>query len=444
MRPYVSLPFNAAHLAYTLGISTKANMIDQKRNLIDILPGFKTVVKVIPQLINTTASFDGMAVSTRNCKLSTENEEFNLLNSYTKVGCEFECAVKRAVSVCKCMPWFYTNPFESKPICNGFSGYCFEHIISDESNYKKCGDLCKEDCRGIPMTVVTTYVPINAVDLCKEGSFFKKHLIHSFRQHFAFKNYETLVTGDGQIPDLQASMANGSLCYQFVEKFIAMVNVESPTSSVAKSAREPRVTFMDQLGTIGGTLGLFTGMSLLSMIEIVFFLHAFLKSFSKIEIKDLKTAVQVAKFGIGKKGGRRSDDEVGNQESDEFMSDCSINELKEMIKGHKKQQDEKFKQLEKKHDEEKKQYDEEINDLKQLLLLLLPSDKKLMVQDHFDKRAKSSLSSKSTRTDEYSALTENRIIQDDMPKNNVSFLLNCNFLFLKQCLDLKASLMKVE
>ena len=78
MKPYISLPFNAAHLAYTLGISTKFNLIDQKRNIIDILPGFKTVVKVIPQLVNTTASFDEMALSTRNCKLSTENEEFNL------------------------------------------------------------------------------------------------------------------------------------------------------------------------------------------------------------------------------------------------------------------------------------------------------------------------------------------------------------------------------
>ena len=414
MRPYVSLPFNAAHLAYTLGISTKVNLIDQKRNLIDILPGFKTVVKVIPQLINTTTSFDDMALSTRNCKLSNENEEFNLLNSYTKVGCEFECAVKRAVSVCKCMPWFYTNTFESTPICNGFSGYCFEHFISDESNYKKCGDLCKEDCLGIPMTVVTTYVPINAVDMCKEGSFFKKQLIHSFRQHFAFRNYETLVTGDGQIPDLQASMANGSLCYQFVEKFIAMVSVESPTSTVAKSAREPRVTFMDQLGTIGGTLGLFTGMSLLSMIEIVFFLYAFLKSFSKIETKDLKAAVQVTIFGIGKKEDRRSDDEIGSQETDEFMSDCSSDGLKAKVKQH----------------------EEEINDLKQLLLLLLPSDKKQMVQEHFDKR-ESSTPTKNSTNDDFSSHIENRTIQDDIHKDDVSYLLNYS-------LDLKASLMKVE
>jgi hypothetical protein len=282
------------------------------------------------------------------------------------------------------------------------------------------------------MTVITTYVPINAVDLCKEGSFFQKHLTHSFRQHFAFENYQTLVTGDGQIPDLQASMANGSLCYQFVEKFIAMVSVENPTSSVAKSAREPRVTFMDQLGTIGGTLGLFTGMSLLSMIEIVFFLYAFLKTLLKIETMDLKTAVQSTILAIGKKEGRRYDDEIGNQETDEFMSDCSSNELQAKVK----QLEEKFKNLEKKHDEEIKQHDNEINDLKQLLLLFLPSDKKQMVQEHFDKR-ESSTPAKNSTNDDFSSHIENRTIQDNIDKDDVSYLLNYS-------LDLKASLMKVE
>ena len=266
------------------------------------------------------------------------------------------------------------------------------------------------------MTVVTTYVPINAVDLCKEGSFFKKHLIRSFRQHFAFRNYETLVTGDGQIPNLQASMTNGSLCYQFVEKFIAMVSVESPTSTVAKSAREPRVTFMDQLGTIGGTLGLFTGMSLLSMIEILFFLYAFLKSCFKFETKDLKAAVQVTILGIGKKEGRRSDDKIGNQESGEFMSDCSSDELKAKVKQNEetiKQNEEKIKQLEKKHDKE-------INDLKQLLLLLLPSDKKQMVQEHFDEKEKYAMSVHSSKKDNVSFHEDKKIIQETLIEDKVN------------------------
>ena len=435
MRQHVSLPFNSAHLAYTLGISTKTDLIDQKRNIVNILPGFLTVIKVIPQLISTTNSFDKMAISTRNCKLSDEIEGLKLLNSYSKVGCEFECAVKKAVSVCKCMPWFYTNNFTDTPICNSFSGYCFEHFISNETNYKQCPNLCKEDCRGNPMTVITNYVPINAVDFCKEGSFFKKQLTRSYRQHFAFENYKTLVTGDGQIPDLQASMANGSLCLWFIEKFVGVVSVESPTNTVTKSAREPRVTFIDQLGTIGGTLGLFTGMSILSMIEVAFFIVAFFRSCFKIETKDFKDAVRVTIRRIGKNGGRILDDTIFNTKSDEFVSDCSSDELKAKVK----QNEEKIKQLEKKHDEQFKQFgkelDEEFNDLKQLLLLLLPPDKKQMVQDHFDTRTNSALAVKSTRNNDFSSHNEDRTIPDDMNQDYVSYLLLIYvFLFLKQCL----------
>ena len=409
MRQHVSLPFNSAHLAYTLGISTKTDLIDQKRNIVNILPGFLTVIKVIPQLISTTNSFDKMAISTRNCKLSNEIEGLKLLNSYSKVGCEFECAVKKAVSVCKCMPWFYTNNFTDTPICNSFSGYCFEHFISNETNYKQCPNLCKEDCRGIPMTVVTNYVPINAVDFCKEGSFFKKQLTHSYRQHFAFENYKTLVTGDGQIPDLQASMANGSLCLWFIEKFVGMVSVESPTNTVTKSAREPRVTFIDQLGTIGGTLGLFTGMSVLSMIEVAFFIVAFFRSCFKIEAKDLKDAVRVTIHRIGKNGVRISDYKVQNTQSDEFVSDCSRDELKARVK-----------QLEVEYDKMLKQQDKENNDLKHLLMLLLPPDKKQVVQEHFDQKAKCALKRNSSIDYNFLSQDEKEISPEDLIEDKVN------------------------
>ena len=419
MRQYVSLPFNSPQLAYTLGISSKTDLIDQKRNIVNILPGFLTVIRVIPQLINTTDSFDQMSISTRNCKLSNEIEGLKLLKSYTKVGCEFECAVNQAVSVCKCMPWFYTNNFTDTPICNSFSGYCFEHFVSNESNYKKCPELCKEDCKGIPMTLVTNYVPINADELCKEGSFLKKQLTHSTWQHFAFENYKTLITGDGQIPDLQASMANGSLCLQFIDKFVGMVSVESPTSTVTKSAREPRVTFIDQLGTIGGTLGLFTGMSVLSMVEVVFFLVTFFKSCFKIKTKDWKDAVRVIIRGIAIKGGRMSDDEIGNTDSDQFGSNCSSDELKvkvEQLEEKNLQYEKTFKQ----HENIFKQHDKEINDLKQLLMLLLPADKKQMVQEHFDEKAKCALAAKSSKNDNFSISNDKKNLGNDLNGDEVS------------------------
>ena len=97
-----------------------------------------------------------------------------------------------------------------------------------------------------------------------------QHLDHSFSKHFAFEAYETLVEG-GSLPDLQNSFTNGSLCKNYVKNFISFVSVSSPTTSVMKTVHDKRFTFNDQLGTIGGTLGLFTGMSVLSMIEVFFF-----------------------------------------------------------------------------------------------------------------------------------------------------------------------------
>ena len=74
----------------------------------------------------------------------------------------------------------------------------------------------------------------------------------------------------GSLPELATQFRNGSLCKEYIRNYVSFVSVESPTTSVIKSKREKRISFNDQLGTIGGTLGLFTGMSLLSIVEILF------------------------------------------------------------------------------------------------------------------------------------------------------------------------------
>ena len=154
------------------------------------------------------------------------------------------------------------------------------------------------------------------INICKEGNFIHQQLIQSSRQHFAFENYKALVTGDGTVPDLHSSLANGSLCFQFIEKFVAIVSVESPTNTITKSARDVRVTFIDQLGTIGGTLGLFTGMSILSMVEIAFFAFTFFTTWYKFDIKDFNTFIK-KKIEQGLKAGTdhtQSKEALGNEE----------------------------------------------------------------------------------------------------------------------------------
>ena len=343
MRPYVSLPFNSESLSYGVGISTKSNVIDQRRNTIRLLPGYQITIKVIPQLVGATDQFKEMDVTTRNCKLAGEINDLKLINTYSKVGCEFECATNKAIEICHCLPWYLTNNFTGTPMCDSFGGHCFEEILTNEANYKKCSRRCIEDCSGMPMTVVTSYVPINLDEACKRNSYFEKHFVHSSRQYFTFEIYRSLIEGDGQIPDLQKNMANGSLCRNFISNFVALVSVESPTDSITKSAREIRVTLIDQIGTVGGTLGLFTGMSILSMVEIAFFLVKFVRSFFKIKQSDLLT--------IGKKT-------PDQQEPNLSATEANYQELKE----------------------ENRQIKEEVRQLKELVYLMMPQDKKHLIQ----------------------------------------------------------------
>ena len=49
------------------------------------------------------------------------------------------------------------------------------------------------------------------------------------------------------------------------------MTVETPTNTVIKSTKAQRITFSEQLAFVGGTMGLFTGMSILSFVEIICF-----------------------------------------------------------------------------------------------------------------------------------------------------------------------------
>ena len=63
-----------------------------------------------------------------------------------------------------------------------------------------------------------------------------------------------------------------NFCKEYINKYVSYVSIEALESEVLKSRKERRVSFGDQLAAIGGTLGLFLGMSIISAIEIICFL----------------------------------------------------------------------------------------------------------------------------------------------------------------------------
>ena len=64
-----------------------------------------------------------------------------------------------------------------------------------------------------------------------------------------------------------------------------MIGIYIDTPAFDEITKDVSSSFTDQLSTIGGTFGLLTGFSLISGVEILFFLAKFLMSLSKADPK---------------------------------------------------------------------------------------------------------------------------------------------------------------
>ena len=261
--------YNFKSMRYTIGITGQNELVDQKRNVITIRPGQQTAIKVIPRLVRTSADHNNLRLDQRRCKLSEERDGLQFVTNYTRLGCETECAIQKAISICKCLPWHYPNDFKKWPLCDMFQSHCFEEVMSVENNYLGCKFRCLKDCHETEYIILPAVYPIDYKTACHPTSFLYKHFEHNFRQHYAFLNYKILVKDGIVPPDMAYGLSNGTFCREYFENYIAFVTVDGPSSAVILTERDKSLFFYDVLSTLGGHFGLFCGFSLLGFAEIV-------------------------------------------------------------------------------------------------------------------------------------------------------------------------------
>jgi hypothetical protein len=138
---------------------------------------------------------------------------------------------------------------------------------------------------------------------------------------------------------------------------------------VTKSARETRVTFIDQLGTIGGTLGLFTGISILSMIEIVVFLFTLLRSFFLIREDDILPADKTKKPRVCQKQDDESNLEKTQNMENHGQCNYKIKVLREIIEN----QDKRFREI-------IKNQEERLQKLENIILSVQPENNTCLIK----------------------------------------------------------------
>ena len=164
-------PNSISHEKYNVKISNKGEVVDQKRGQFEAKPGQHLVIRVTPKVIDASDEVETYDYIVRNCKFEYEAMGLNFLRNYSKIGCEMECAIKDALEICKCLPWFYSNNFTVTPMCDIFGAKCFDEILSDETHYKKCGSSCLESCESTSFVAIPSYSPMNIEEICKTTPF---------------------------------------------------------------------------------------------------------------------------------------------------------------------------------------------------------------------------------------------------------------------------------
>ena len=66
-----------------------------------------------------------------------------------------------------------------------FGGYCFDHVMDDETNYRDCKYQCIKDCQETEYIVIDNVLPINYKKICREGRSMDKQVRHNFQQSVA-------------------------------------------------------------------------------------------------------------------------------------------------------------------------------------------------------------------------------------------------------------------
>ena len=169
---------------------------------------------IIPEIVMVDETFENLDFNYRNCYLDNERK-LKFFKTYSQRNCEIECLSEKLFKSCDCIPFDVIRSKETK-ICDLHDYDCIDRV-KNESLYDQFSCNCLEPC---------SYISYN---------------------------FE-LIT----IKHLNKTDA-GTIKFRFKDnEFTAMQRVR-------------QFTIFDFLSYIGGLLGLFAGISVLSLFEIFYF-----------------------------------------------------------------------------------------------------------------------------------------------------------------------------
>jgi hypothetical protein len=196
-----------------------------------------------------------------------------------------ECKLKKISLKCECSPW-YENQVDL-PLCNAQGNACLLRAIDeyhdDIKDIKECD--CRDNCETHNFFTSMNFVQREFTDSDyyydekKHTGVLANYLLDP--KHF-FHDYLL-----SNLTRLLYNLTGNELANRRFKEDISILNFYFDTPLVSKLTLEMRMTIFDQIAAIGGSLGLFTGISIVSMVEVVYWLTLYVTTFLRFRLKGL-------------------------------------------------------------------------------------------------------------------------------------------------------------
>ena len=242
--------------------------------------GHEYFIEVTPSGQKVSADFKSLNYEDRNCVLSNELPENSTLKKYSMHNCKYECRVNIAKEKCDCIPWdFPLKSINDTMECDVFGRTCFMNVMELATKDANSCPHCKDDCEYMEYhkTKFTeekrNYYYFSRHHYKKTPSYLRDYLLDANFTIEPLTWFEELGDSLDKMEGKEKSSIK-SRRKKFENRLDQMiiVHVNFASQKVEMNIIEPRYTFSDRLGNLGGTIGIgeqVTGASFLTLIHLV-------------------------------------------------------------------------------------------------------------------------------------------------------------------------------
>ena len=264
----------------------------------NVKAGYVTEIAITPIQQITSEAFRRLPEHKRKCRLKHENmDPTSLFNYYTQQSCEYMCLLRNMSDTQPCVPWDVPDISHKEVFCHGRQTFTYNLAVREYNPSQDLNCNCPPDCEKISFSFEAASYPITEKEECREGIIGVEFVDTAYTRrmedtivfrHLAMPTYMKRQFYDNlkiELPPLQnkymktdidhqyfRGFENDKLCFELAAENNAFVIMYVKEPTMLQLIKDVRFSFADKLGIFGGTIGVFTGISFITMMEIVYWL----------------------------------------------------------------------------------------------------------------------------------------------------------------------------